>query len=335
MTAITSHVIERVVRRTVPYGPGGQYFWRIKVTRYQYNGKLLRVALLSNAAFSFICGLMALLKSAAVASHLFAVDGLPPGVPAGMAVLALGVGLLLFAGLVAFTGAARVVAIKGALAITVADALWVISSIGLLVFAADLFTEAGAWTVGIVALAVFLFGLGQAIGLAVFYEGESSIKVARKGRSRRVKVTRQVSASQKTAWEIVTDHESYSDVADNISRVEVLEGDSAGMRRKCTGAQGESWTEVAHVWEEGRRYGFRIDTTAPDYPYPLERLEAIWTVEEIKPNATNVSIEFDVTPLRTLKGWMFISVSMIMFPRLLDRLLGKWKTRMEAQETRS
>lgn len=302
------------------------------MARYQSNGTLLRAALLANSLFSLACAAACLFQSEAVAALLFTQSTVAFGLPGGAVVMALGVGLLLFSVIVAVTGVGQPIATRAAGAITIADVMWVVSSIALLVVAGGVFTSGGKWIVELVALAVFLFGLGQAIGLAVLYQGESKISITRDGRSRHVEVTRRINASAKTAWEVVTDHEAYSDVADNISKVEVLEGDSEGMRRKCTGNEGETWTEVAHIWEEGRRYGFRIDTDAPDYPYPLEKLEATWTVDAVGPDECDVTIAFDVTPLQTFKGALFISVSMIMFPKLLDRLLGRWGARMEALE---
>lgn len=299
--------------------------------QHQINGGFLRVALLSNAGFSFLCAVLAVFNSTAGGTLLFAEDMLWPAIPAGTALFALGIGLFIFSALVGATALPRLISKRAVLAITIADAMWVIASIALLVLAAGLFTDAGKWIVVVVASAVFLFGVGQAIGLAMLYQGESKISISRTHRTRHVSVSRHVNASAATAWQIMIDHEAYADIAENLSGVEVIQGDSEGMQRKCTDTDGNTWLETAHVWEEGKRYGFTIDTAAPDYPYPLETLQAVWSVEASGPDACMVAIAFDVTPLRSLKGSLFISVSMVMFPKVLHRLLGKWKDKMERQ----
>lgn len=299
--------------------------------QYQMNGGFLRAALLSNAAFSFLCGVLAAFNSTAAGALLFAEDTLWPAIPAGTVLFTLGIGLFFFAALVGATALPRLISKRAVLAITIADAMWVITSIALLVLAAGLFTDAGKWIVVFVASAVFLFGVGQAIGLAMLYQGESRISISRTHRTHHVSVSRHVNASATTAWQIMIDHEAYADIAENLSGVEVLQGHSQGMQRKCTDTDGNTWLETAHIWEEGKRYGFTIDTAAPDYPYPLETLQAVWSVEEAGSDACIVSIAFDVTPLRSVKGRLFILVSMVMFPKVLHRLLGKWKDRMERQ----
>lgn len=298
--------------------------------RYQMNGAFLRAALLANAAFSVLCATLLVAESGPVAARLFIGDSAVFGLPAEATVFGLGLALALFAALVAFTASRKLISKQIVRTVIIADALWAAASIGLLFLSADTFTATGLWTIAAVALAVLSFAVAQFTGLAILYQGESEISISRHGRARHVRVSRAVSASAAAAWDIMIDHESYADVADNLSRVEILAGDAKGMRRKCTGKQGESWTEAAHIWDHGQRYGFTIDTEAPDYPYPLEKLSAVWAVEETGPSACIVSIAFDVTPLSSLKGEIFISISMVMFPKLLHRLLEKWKIRMEA-----
>ena len=101
------------------------------------------------------------------------------------------------------------------------------------------------------------------------------------------------------------------------------------MRRKCHGVKGESWTEQAHIWDEGKRYGFTVDTDAPGYPYPLEKLAAVWSVEPRGAHASDVTMAFEVTPQANLQGALFMVLSHAMFPKVVDRLLARWAARME------
>ena len=299
---------------------------------YQANGGVVRGALLANAAFSFACALGAALRSDPLAEALFTIETIVFDKSAPRALFELGIMLALFAALVAFAGTRERVSRATVRAIIIGDLLWVIGSAGVLILAPDVLTGTGVWVVGLIAFGVLVFALAQGIGLTVLYQGESEVMMERKRSVRHIRLARNVCAPAAVAWGIMTDHEAYAEVADNLVRVEVLKGEAKGLHRKCTGKKGESWTEYAHIWEEGERYGFIVNTDAPGYPYPLATLSAVWAVEETDPNTSIVSIAFEVAPLRTLKGAIFIRASMVMFPILVDRLLGKWKARMEEQQ---
>ena len=303
--------------------------------QHQARSLFLRTALLANAAFSLSCAVVALSMNQALASILFSASLVFSGWPAALVVGFLGGGLIVFGLFVGVAGLARRIPRLSVIAIIGADLFWVLGSICLLAFATDRFTLTGVWVVGLLALMVFTFAAAQALGLALLYQGDSRLLIKRDGRVRCVKLTRRVAVDASEAWLIMIDHEAYVDVADNLARVEVLDENGKGMSRKCTGKDGGQWNETAHIWEEGRRYGFTIDARAPDYPYPLEALAAVWTVESVRADACDVSIAFDVTPKATLKGAVFITLSMMMFPKLLDRLLERWQARMEASASAS
>ena len=95
-----------------------------------------------------------------------------------------------------------------------------------------------------------------------------------------IETTRIVKAAPEAAWAVIRDHEGYAELtAAGISKVEVLEGDGAGMTRRCHNPRGESWEETCSLWEEGRAFEFTVDTTADDYPYPLKEVIGYWAVE--------------------------------------------------------
>ena len=49
-------------------------------------------------------------------------------------------------------------------------------------------------------------------------------------------VERDIQVTPAVAWRVMTDHAGYADVADNLSRVAVVEGHGLGMRRRCVDA---------------------------------------------------------------------------------------------------
>lgn len=297
---------------------------------HQYFQTPLRVSLLINAAFSFICGLTLTVNpglSGALLNPDFARFEL-----LGMPILqGMGIGLVLFGltvGLVGTRGFLPKLPIK---LIIAADVLWVVTS-GVLLFAVSgLFSDLGRTVVLVVALVVLTFSIAQAIGLLMLYQGASEFEQSRNGRDIYIRVARHVDAPGDKIWEVMTNHEAYAEFAKNLSGVEILEGDGLGMVRKCYGTDGTAWTEDAHIWEEGHRYGFQIRTNAHDYPYPLETLNAVWSIEQEGNSTPKVSMAFTVTPLKTLKGHLFGMIGSFTFPKVLDDILARWQDKMEAR----
>lgn len=297
---------------------------------HQANSGVLRGALITNGAFSLLCAAACLIASSAVADTLFSEHVIWFGFPGATTLLVVGAGLGLFGASVLFTGLQRRLNPFMVKVIIAFDLGWVVLSAVALVLASSVLTLLGVWIVVGLAAMVLVFALAQALGLAILYQGESALSVARDGRVRRVKLTRAVDVPKATAWEVMIDHEAYADIAENLASVEIVDGEGHGMCRRCYGSDGSTWMETSHVWEEGERYGFTIDTEAPDYPYPLARLAAVWSVKSLGDTRSVVSIEFEVEPRTSLKGAIFVRVSMLMFPKLLDRLLGRWAVKMDA-----
>lgn len=297
---------------------------------HQSNDRLLKIALYANVVFSTLCACVLVFATDWTATTLFVADAAWLGIPLRRFALLLGLGLFVFAGLVAWIASARMTSRGAVKAIVGADILWVVFTFALLPLSGSVLTAAGFWSASIVALIVLVFATEQAIGLMMLYQGKSELKVSSNGRTLHFRLSLPIDAPTQNAWRVMTDHEAYADVADNLTRVEVVQGDAKGMRRRCYGTEGEVWTEDAHVWEDGKRYGFTVNTDAPDYPYPLECLAAVWSVKPDGANRSVVSMAFDVTPQASLKGAVFMFLSTAMFPKVIDRLLGRWATRIES-----
>ncbi|MCG8695632.1 MAG: SRPBCC family protein [Minwuiales bacterium] len=324
-----------ITRRVIAGHPGAaqcpvnRHSQENRAMLHQSNARPLRLALFANAVFSTLCAYALVFETDRAVATLFVSDTAWPGLPLRHFAVLLGAGLFVFAGLVAWAAARRSISRGAVKAIIGADVLWVIAGFALLPVSGSVLTETGFWTALIVDLIVLMFAVEQALGLTMLYQGQSALTVSADGRVRRFRLSHAVDASAQAAWRVMTDHEAYADVADNLSKVEVLRGEAKGMRRKCHGVKGESWTEQAHIWDEGKRYGFTVDTDAPGYPYPLEKLAAVWSVEPRGAHASDVTMAFEVTPQSNLRGALFMLLSNAMFPKVIDRLLARWAVRME------
>ena len=116
---------------------------------------------LRNAVFSGVCAAALVVFSGALAEALFAAGTFWPGVPAGVALFALGLGLALFAAIVAFAAARTPTPETIVKLIVAADFAWVLASVVALAVAGGSVTAAGRWTIAVVALIVLFFGLTQ------------------------------------------------------------------------------------------------------------------------------------------------------------------------------
>jgi len=96
-------------------------------------------------------------------------------------------------------------------------------------------------------------------------------------------------------YQVMPDRAGYAGVANNLSRVEVVSGGGLGMRRRCYDNRGRGWSETCSLWEEGYAYSFDLQTSAPDYPYPLREMKGTWRAEPFK-EGSRVILEFVALP---------------------------------------
>ncbi len=127
----------------------------------------------------------------------------------------------------------------------------------------------------------------------------------------------------------MNDHPGYADVASNISKVEVISGNGLGMQRRCFGPKGENWTETCDVFEEGKSFGFKIHTEAPDYPYPIADLQGRWSVSP-HGNGSEFAIDITAKPKGNFISRMLFSVvAKRQFRMVLIDLADAWAFKME------
>lgn len=288
---------------------------------------LARTFLGLNAGFSLLCGASLLLAGGGLAAQMFA----EPAGWQGPVFLALGIGLLLFAFDLVLLATDRFVTKGKVMLIVLADLGWILASVALLMLLGGLFTSVGAWIVSGVALMVAIVAIGQWIGAGAIEMPASRAKVISSGGSLVATVERDVDAPASVAWQVMTDHPAYADVANNLSKVEMVDGDGLGMVRRCYGAKGENWTETCDLYEEGRSFGFTIHTDAPDYPYPLSQVQGRWSVVP-KGEGARFDIHIRAVPKGGLfSRTLFVLVANRQFKAVLVDLADGWADRMERE----
>jgi hypothetical protein len=129
----------------------------------------------------------------------------------------------------------------------------------------------------------------------------------------------------------MNDHPGYADVADNLSKVEVVNGEGVGVQRRCYGLKGENWLETCDLYDDGRAFGFRVHTGADDYPYPISDLHGEWSVE---PNGagSRFAISIEAAPKgNLLVQTLFKTAAKRQFKAVLVDLADAWADRMERE----
>ncbi len=134
---------------------------------------------------------------------------------------------------------------------------------------------------------------------------------------------RYVEAPRPLVWEVISDVELFGEVAPNLRSAHRVAGEGVGMRRTCYNLKGQGWSETCKLWEEGYRYSMEVD--ASDYPYPLEKMQGTWAVEEAAGGSVitmRYDYRFKYGPLGSLVERL---VGRRLFARVCKELLDNWE----------
>ncbi|WP_050931771.1 SRPBCC family protein [Aestuariivita boseongensis] len=280
-----------------------------------------------NAVFSLAIAAGLLLAPASAAGLLFA----QPAWWQPISLRLLGVGLLLFGMALILLAKHRFLSKAQVMLITTMDIGWVVGSAILLFAAGSLFSSFGQAAVAAVAGLVAIFALGQYAGAQTIVPPLSKASVTAAGDKILARVSRTVKAPEDVVWRVMNDHAGYADVAANLSKVEVVQGDGLGMQRRCYGPKGENWLETCDLFEDGRAYGFRIHTDAPDYPYPISDLHGEWSVSS-EESGSSFTIQIEAKPKGSfLTRALFKLAAKQQFKAVLADLADAWAARMERE----
>ena len=129
----------------------------VQISRPTSSSSLLQRAIQGNGAFSLLSGLIFILAANPVAAFLGGVSS--------TVLMALGVGLLIYAADLFFVARQSPIKPLYAWLFIIADIAWVLGSALLLMTDWVAFTNAGWWTVAIVADIVAVFAILQYVGL--------------------------------------------------------------------------------------------------------------------------------------------------------------------------
>lgn len=278
--------------------------------------KILRFALVFNSIFSLITGVTLAAQSGTV-SRLFGVD-------ANVVFTSLGFSLIAFSVAVFTVSRQKPIQPLPVLIIIVLDIVWVFSSIVLLLSNPFEFTQTGNMLVAVVALIVLIVAILQTIGMATVDKNPDT-------GHKELLFDRTVPNDAGAVWDIISDVANYHHVAPNIDDVKIVSGSGEGMVRQCSQGDGR-WTEDCILWKEGEQFSFRVNTKAPDYPFPLSFLQGTWRVTPNGYNQSKIEMKFEFQYKRKILNVLLHPIMAPKFRSIVKELLDNWEKKLSLQE---
>ena len=295
---------------------------------YQANDALLRLTMKINAVFFMLFGISFVFFSNSIARLMMSQEISFFGVTAEELFFEMGLILVVFGGLVYLSARRPILNSTQVKLIISADVFWVIGCAIILADFSSIFSELGRDLVAFIIVDVALLAVAGLLGLVCLYQGDSKIKIHRNHSEMQVYASRESKVPLGCAWGVISDLESYSEVADNLSKVEVIHGQGIGMVRRCTDTKGNDWQETCTAWIEGESYSFRVHTEAEDYPYPIAGLSGTWSVESSEFGSV-VKMHFIVSSKPGFLNLLVFKMMAMPFVKICHRLLVKWTAKME------
>lgn len=224
----------------------------------------LRSALLANALFSTISGVLMLAMPTRIGAVL--------GIDAPVVLQLIGLGLLVFAADLFHQLTRSRMATWRALYASAGDFLWVAATLGGLLLFPDVLSETGLRLVTAVAGIVLLFGTWQLWAI------DRAHRVASGLHRHCVRVHVPVAAD--AMWSVVGRIGDIGRYMPSLQVSEILEGKAPGVGavRRCVDQRGTAWSEKCVAFDAGRSFVVRFLTDAPGFPFPARTMVGGWEV---------------------------------------------------------
>lgn len=201
------------------------------------------------------------------------------------------------------------------------DFIWVVGSAFILIANPYNTSSTGNILISMVSLVVLFLAVNQLRALA-------QIDSALNKKIKHFRFEKTVYASRQKTWEVIADVSNYHKVAPNIDDVKIISGQEEGMVRSCS-HNNDSWTETCTMWNEEKSYSFEVNTSAPNYPYPLKYLKGTWEIQELNATTTTIIMFFDFQYKHSFYNWLLHPFLKKKFEETAQELLKNWQTLLE------
>jgi uncharacterized protein YndB with AHSA1/START domain len=139
---------------------------------------------------------------------------------------------------------------------------------------------------------------------------------------RELTVTVELAVGASELWRAITAHEDLPSHTSFLREVRVVgeRREGVGLVRRCTLAQGASFTERVTAWEPGHRYCYAPDLSGA--PFPFAKAEACWSLDPT-PSGTRLSYRLSYEPRNVLDPRLWtLPMRMALAPRIREMLLS-------------
>lgn len=245
---------------------------------------LLRAALVGNAGFSTICGIV-MLGLPATVSHWLGIE--KPLVPQ-----LIGAGLLFFAADLIHQATRRRMASWRGLLSCLADFGWVLGTVILLLAFPQTLSSQGTMIVLAVASVVLAFGVLQLIGVDRLHRSPG-------GSLYRHCILVGVNASADTMWESVSQIGEIARHMPTLKSSKIRDGASpeSGCVRECEDRSGKRWAEQCTVFDpEARGFDVEFLCDEPGFPFPASEMRGGWRVVSEGQSSCEVMVWWELRP---------------------------------------
>ncbi|MCC5874094.1 MAG: SRPBCC family protein [Gammaproteobacteria bacterium] len=270
----------------------------------------LRSALIANAVFSAGCGAAMLIAPRQIDAWLAL------GHPLMLQVV--GPGLLVFAADLLHQATRPRLLTWRALYASVADLLWVIGTLALLLIAPSLVSATGATLMLAIAAVVLTFGLWQLWGI------DRAHRAATPSRYRHcVQVAVDVPAD--AMWNVISQLGEIERYMPSLRSSKVLDDqpDGVGAVRVCENHAGKRWGEECTRFEDGRGFDVRFLAEDPDFPFPATIMFGGWEVIP-RGEGSEVRVWWELEPKPKLLAPVMLPMLAFgvdrEFPRIIQRM---------------
>ncbi len=232
------------------------------------NTSLVRNALLANSIFSIASGFLLILFPRYLSSILGAAHQ-------GMMII-LGAGLICFGAMLIYLAISERINGWQVLSATIADLMWVIGSLIVLIISPDSLENTGQWLISTIALVVLSFALAQLRGLHHLYLNQEN------GLYRYCLVIFSPVSANKM-WNIVSQLGNISRYSNMLKHSRLVGGGEArvGAVRHCQDNRGRKWSEEVINLNAGSSFTLKFDSEQSDFPFPFTKMYGGW---DIKPS---------------------------------------------------
>lgn len=224
----------------------------------------LRSALLANALFSTVSGVLMLASPARIGAVL--------GVDAPVVLQLTGLGLLVFAADLFHQSTRSRMATWRTLYASAGDFLWVAATLGGLLLFPDVLSYTGLRLVTVVAGIVLIFGVWQLWAIDRAHRLPSGLH--------RHCVQVRVPVAADAMWSVVGRIGDIGRYMPSLQVSEILEGKAPGVGavRRCVDQRGKAWSEECVAFDAGRSFVVRFLADAPGFPFPAHTMTGGWEV---------------------------------------------------------